>query len=199
MVGLPLLLVGLFTCFCVGVPSFSVQLLCGGSCEAVVVVEGEVGHHGSFHAKSSSGLVVVATPEAGLYWMYVGSSEWAFGVAQVEVSLKGEVSVNVNGIELQKDREGAFEWAPLGRPLLFEERPVFSVWGLISSPMVLMGGVTVGMMLVIQLLLKSMGSVEEIRRTLRGEPEEEEEEEKEAKATKQIKAKPVSSSSKKQQ
>jgi|JI10StandDraft_1071094.scaffolds.fasta_scaffold350546_2 hypothetical protein len=156
-----------------GSPSFDIRLECGDDCDAVAVIEGEKGNHGTFHALRNGLLVLATPPETGLYWIHFFSSTHSFPLVQLVVRSDVRVALNVNGDELAQDAEGCFLLASLGKPVFFEQRPVFSFTGLLSSPMVIMGGVTVGMMLIIQFLLKGMGSVDEIRKVLRGELEEE--------------------------
>ncbi len=181
-----------FFAICFG--SFEILLSgCGASSscgDASVVVEGEWSFFGSFPTKSSTGLAVISTPpESGLYTLFVSSADWAFPSVQMEVLEGKRVELNVRGELLQRrDENGPFLLFALGRATHFEERPAFSLWGLVSSPMVVMGGVTVGMMLMIQLLLKSMGTVDDIRKELRGKKDEELEE----KTKKTKKAAPVS-------
>ncbi len=143
---------------------------CAPECEARVVVFDRRGNDAVFLAQSDGVVTMPGFEEAGLYWLGVSSRHWLYPQVQLVANSRGEVeSCNVEGQELAVSSEGVFALPHGPAPELQEQEQPFSWWGLVSSPMVAMGLITVGMMIVLQLLISGMGSVDDIRRELRAE------------------------------
>ncbi len=140
---------------------------CGPDCEAIVSLMSERGSV-EVHAQASGRVMLPRPQGAGLHWVRIDSGKLSYPLAQLAVDDRGSVTMNVEGEAVGTRPPGqVFVMTAAGKPQFFEKRVPFSWWGLVSSPMVAMGLVTVGMMIVLQFLLSSMGSVDEIRKELR--------------------------------
>ena len=133
---------------------------------AVVSVEAEDGHVTTVYS-SQYGLVSVPVPK-DLVQVFVDSKRFIYPKVEVIVSKK-QVFVRRNGTEVQPASNGVYNIAAARKTYFYEEKQPFSLVGFLKSPMIVMGSVTIGMMALMQVLIGSLGNVDDIRRELRGE------------------------------
>ncbi len=134
----------------------------------VAVLEDEAGHLGTFAMQRSGLVLVFVAPSNGSFVLRLTSQTHRFPLVSLRVD-DGRVTGRVAERPLPLSAEGAFVVAAVGPEVLYAERVPFSWYGLASSPMVLMGGVTIVMMGLMQLMLAGV-DLEDIKRELRSEP-----------------------------
>lgn len=154
--------------------SVVLQLQCGVRCDAIAAVENSLSPGPLLHAQTSGRIVIPlsALSQSNSHvsnFVHLASPVWSFPEVLVTVASRSPPEVRCDGVVVPPSPDGSFAIRPLGPVAFYEVRLPFAWRDLLSSPMVLIGVVTMGMMLVLQLLIRSMGSLDEVRKELRGE------------------------------
>jgi hypothetical protein len=144
---------------------------CAPDCEARVTLWDARGNSEVFLSLSDGLVPLPSATREGLRWLLVCSRHALY--PEVQLVFRSDLSLescNVEGAELSKRAENACVVPRL--PAVPETSTAFSWLALFSSPMVAVGGASVMMMLVLQLLIRLMGNVDDIRRELRADQKE---------------------------
>ena len=111
----------------------------------------------------------------GVFEIYVSSQHWVYPRVQLITSsskLSARETLLVNDTEISA-RNGIYSVVHVRTIEFYDVVVPFSLWSLLGSPMMLMGLVTMGMMGVMQVLIASLGDIDEVRKELRGETNDE--------------------------
>ena len=124
--------------------------------------------------------MAIPDPKNGVYEIVVSSTRYVYPRIQL-VAARSQLAraiLVVNQTEVAP--RGGIYFVRALRPVAFYEVAVpFSWYAMLTSPMMLMGIVTMVMMGIMQLLIASLGDIEEVRRELRGDNDNDDEDGKE--------------------